>query len=557
MSPPSQSSVNLAWHVVQAAEQRKAGPLTLRASMKRSSLRDRSPQRRFSQLPDRADTGESNPPRRNLLGGPPTSCLQANADPLTVALVGNTLLTGPASVNLACTCVPQVTDAFASADIGQESGGGGSSSPSQSGMGATSPASLRSRTMPLWHAPSNNQEVNGDICIAGVRLDAPVRHRLNSTAVSTSASTYREANFSSSAIGPPPSTTMAPSIQRPPSAAALLAMAAAAASAAVASMRGLGSETAILPTSPMPAARPPLDTPPQLALPPRPAVAAGGPRPIPLNALATVAVSSMANHCPNPVENNADSWSLLSPSAPPSVADDDSVIPPLPRAPGSVRATASGGGGSAGASIHRPSVRWREAPTPSTLPPSRPGQSTSSSSTVQAGSSGFQMDVEATLPSRSEICSPPTRRSALSGGTADVHGRRNSHRPSVNTAGPPGSSSHGSGHRERGIASSGSSAVLRAKSMPAPAEKLRREHGDKGYAATPTLRKGRGNPGSSSLPRATAAAAAGAGCVAAKVRKKGGLPRKMVLPFSYAVDDPRHYHVESTEGRACPEFLPH
>ncbi|CAE7827046.1 unnamed protein product, partial [Symbiodinium sp. CCMP2456] len=62
-----------------------------------------------------------------------------------------------------------------------------------------------------------------------------------------------------------------------------------------------------------------------------------------------------------------------------------------------------------------------------------------------------------------------------------------------------------------------------------------------------------GTPGN--LPKSTAAAAAGAGLVAAKVRKKSG-PKKMVLPFSYGVDDPRYWHVESTEGRLCPAFLP-
>lgn len=37
--------------------------------------------------------------------------------------------------------------------------------------------------------------------------------------------------------------------------------------------------------------------------------------------------------------------------------------------------------------------------------------------------------------------------------------------------------------------------------------------------------------------------------------KKAGA-KKMVLPFAYCFDDPRYWHVESTEGRACPEFLP-
>lgn len=49
--------------------------------------------------------------------------------------------------------------------------------------------------------------------------------------------------------------------------------------------------------------------------------------------------------------------------------------------------------------------------------------------------------------------------------------------------------------------------------------------------------------------------AAGAGASAAKSQKKKAA-KKMVLPFSYGLDDPRYWHVESTEGRACPEFLP-
>lgn len=40
-----------------------------------------------------------------------------------------------------------------------------------------------------------------------------------------------------------------------------------------------------------------------------------------------------------------------------------------------------------------------------------------------------------------------------------------------------------------------------------------------------------------------------------KSRSKAGA-KKMVLPFAYCFDDPRYWHVESTEGRACPEFLP-
>eukprot|EP00930_Biecheleria_cincta_P084686 TRINITY_DN74136_c0_g1_i1.p1 TRINITY_DN74136_c0_g1~~TRINITY_DN74136_c0_g1_i1.p1 ORF type:complete len:614 (+),score=111.54 TRINITY_DN74136_c0_g1_i1:134-1975(+) len=63
-------------------------------------------------------------------------------------------------------------------------------------------------------------------------------------------------------------------------------------------------------------------------------------------------------------------------------------------------------------------------------------------------------------------------------------------------------------------------------------------------------------PTTSLLPKSSPAAAAGAGSVAAKNRKKGGLPRKLVLPFSYGSDDPRYWHVETTEGRTCPQFLP-
>merc|ERR1712217_780029 len=106
----------------------------------------------------------------------------------------------------------------------------------------------------------------------------------------------------------------------------------------------------------------------------------------------------------------------------------------------------------------------------------------------------------------------------------------------------------------------GSTTMRRSKSMPA-AEKRSDDQGGKSNVATPTLRKSRTSvrSGSSNLPKATSAATtAGAGSVATKVRKKGSLPKKMVLPFSYTIDDPRHYHVESVgaEGRICPEFLP-
>lgn len=121
---------------------------------------------------------------------------------------------------------------------------------------------------------------------------------------------------------------------------------------------------------------------------------------------------------------------------------------------------------------------------------------------------------------------------------------RRSHRTSSASAGggPPGSSGPApgrAGHTEKSTP-----AMRRSKSVPAPAEKARRDT------------KGRGSHAASSLPKATSAAAAGAGSVAAKVRKRSSAPRKLVLPFSYAPDDPRHYHIESTEGRICPEFLP-
>jgi len=99
-------------------------------------------------------------------------------------------------------------------------------------------------------------------------------------------------------------------------------------------------------------------------------------------------------------------------------------------------------------------------------------------------------------------------------------------------------------------------AMRRSKSVPAHVREHRQHVSDKGHAATPTLRKSRASHTSgTALPKSTAAAVAGAGSVAAKARKKG-LPKKMVLPFSYGFDDPRVWHVESTEGRICPEYLP-
>eukprot|EP00928_Gymnodinium_smaydae_P033407 TRINITY_DN23939_c0_g1_i1.p1 TRINITY_DN23939_c0_g1~~TRINITY_DN23939_c0_g1_i1.p1 ORF type:complete len:643 (+),score=82.10 TRINITY_DN23939_c0_g1_i1:68-1930(+) len=75
-------------------------------------------------------------------------------------------------------------------------------------------------------------------------------------------------------------------------------------------------------------------------------------------------------------------------------------------------------------------------------------------------------------------------------------------------------------------------------------------------ANAPVPKAGRaGRSGRSSMPRSTAATAAGAGAVAAKKRQKGA-SKKLVLPFAYADDDPRIFHVESCVGQSSPEFLP-
>lgn len=104
----------------------------------------------------------------------------------------------------------------------------------------------------------------------------------------------------------------------------------------------------------------------------------------------------------------------------------------------------------------------------------------------------------------------------------------------------------------------GSATVRRSRSMPADKRDDEAQPGGLSSKAPMALllsRRGRGSMPMSALPKSTAAAAAGAGSVAARVRKKGS-SRKMVLPFSYAADDPRFFHVESTEGRIIPEFLP-
>merc|ERR1712232_1340306 len=104
-----------------------------------------------------------------------------------------------------------------------------------------------------------------------------------------------------------------------------------------------------------------------------------------------------------------------------------------------------------------------------------------------------------------------------------------------------------------------SKTLKRSKSMPA-ADKNHEEQGAKNNQATPALRRARtsAHSGSSNVPKATTTVSAGKGAVATQAKKKGNQPKKMVLPFSYAVEDPRHYHIESAgaEGRICPEFLP-
>merc|ERR1719203_2678705 len=65
--------------------------------------------------------------------------------------------------------------------------------------------------------------------------------------------------------------------------------------------------------------------------------------------------------------------------------------------------------------------------------------------------------------------------------------------------GPPGSSGPAPG-RASHSAPSGNSGMRRSKSVPAPADKHRRD----GHATTPSLRKGRTSHAASSLPKATA-----------------------------------------------------
>jgi len=62
------------------------------------------------------------------------------------------------------------------------------------------------------------------------------------------------------------------------------------------------------------------------------------------------------------------------------------------------------------------------------------------------------------------------------------------------------------------------------------------------------------NTAPGSMPKSTAATAAGAAAVAVKKRQRN-TSRKLMLPFAYAEDDPRVQHVASTEGRTADEFV--
>jgi len=96
--------------------------------------------------------------------------------------------------------------------------------------------------------------------------------------------------------------------------------------------------------------------------------------------------------------------------------------------------------------------------------------------------------------------------------------------------------------------------IRRSRSMPA-SRKSTEETCAKPKAARSSFARRSDAPGSrSSMPKSTAAAAAGAGAVAAKKRAKAS--RKLMLPFAYAEDDPRVHHVECADGRVVPEYLP-
>ncbi|CAJ1337048.1 unnamed protein product [Effrenium voratum] len=120
--------------------------------------------------------------------------------------------------------------------------------------------------------------------------------------------------------------------------------------------------------------------------------------------------------------------------------------------------------------------------------------------------------------------------------------------------------------KQRRASRSALKAISRSKSLPEKSEKAEKEkagpekekekRGEDDRQATDKAEK-------AALERERAAAAADKARrgkplslkTGGKVRKKG-LGRKMVLPFAYGSEDPRYWHVESTEGRICPEFLP-
>jgi hypothetical protein len=94
--------------------------------------------------------------------------------------------------------------------------------------------------------------------------------------------------------------------------------------------------------------------------------------------------------------------------------------------------------------------------------------------------------------------------------------------------------------------------MRRSRSMPAPRKSA--DDCPKPKLARSSFNRRSATHGNSSMPKSTAAAAAGAGAVAAKKRAKAS--RKLMLPFAYAEDDPRVYHVECADGRVVPEYLP-
>lgn len=114
-----------------------------------------------------------------------------------------------------------------------------------------------------------------------------------------------------------------------------------------------------------------------------------------------------------------------------------------------------------------------------------------------------------------------------------------------------------------GVVRSSASSMRRSKSMPATrksTDDVSGKAGNKGVRSAFNRHRGlhksaNSDAASSSMPKSTAAAAAGAGSVAAKKRAKGS-SKKLMLPFVYAEDDPRVFHVESADGRIVPEYLP-